>query len=441
MLDISQFQLRRQRLLAQLQPNSVCVIPAALELTRSRDTEFPFRQDSDFYYLCGFPEPQAWLLLTNHPRYGGQHTALVCRDKNPTAEIWHGRRIGAQAARSAFGLDAAFELDQLDEVLAEYLDEQQHLYFAQGHNDEADHQVFAILAQLRAAPKQSKSPPTSLIDVRPLVHEMRLFKSDYELELMGRAAEISVAAHKRAMTVAKPGCYEYQLEAELQHQFAMQGARYPAYSTIVGSGDNACILHYTENSDEITDGDLVLIDAGCEYAGYAADITRTFPVNGRFTEPQRQLYQLVLDAQLAAMTLLKPGNTLKQATDLCIQVLTEGLLELGLLQGELNQNIEDKSWHQFFMHGLGHWLGLDVHDVGMYKIDQQDRPLAPGMVLTVEPGLYIAADAKVEQKWRGIGIRIEDNIVITAQGHINLTAAMPKSVADIEQLMAEGRGH
>jgi Xaa-Pro aminopeptidase len=272
--------------------------------------------------------------------------------------------------------------------------------------------------------------------LREILHEMRLFKSANEAEIMRQAGKISSQAHCRAMQFCAPGKYEYQLEAELHHEFAMQGARYPAYGTIVGSGDNGCILHYTENQSQLVDGDLVLIDAGGELHGYAADITRTFPVSGRFSEPQSQLYNLVLAAQLKAFTLLKPGNTLKQATDLAIEVITEGLIELGLLSGSLEANIEALSYREFFMHGLSHWLGLDVHDVGHYKVDGTDRPLKAGMVITVEPGIYVSPTAQVDKKWCGIGIRIEDNLLITEQGHEVLTSAVPKTIADIELLMA-----
>ncbi|WP_026377371.1 Xaa-Pro aminopeptidase [Aestuariibacter salexigens] len=439
MLPQQEFILRRHAFLDAMQPDSIALIPAAQLVTRSNDTEFPFRQDSDFYYLTGFPEPDAWLILSNHQRYHSRHSALLCLDKNPLAEIWHGRRIGPEQAKIDYGMDATFARDELNDVLEDYLDGHQHVYFAQGHNALADSEVQDAMESLRSAPKQTKAAPTTMIDLRPLVHEMRLFKSAAELAVMQKAADISCAAHVRAMKFASPGCYEYQLEAELHHEFAMHGARYPAYGTIVGSGDNACILHYTENSQVCQDGDLILIDSGAEYIGYAADITRTFPVNGRFSDTQATLYQLVLDAQTVALSHLKPGNTIQQAMDACVDVITNGLIELGLLSGSLQENLEQKSWRAFFMHGLGHWLGLDVHDVGHYKVNGEDRPLQPGMVLTVEPGLYVAPDADVEEKWRGIGIRIEDNIVITETGHTNMTAAAPKHIADIEALMSSGK--
>ena len=436
MIATSEFLARRHRLLDQLKPNSVCLLPAAQLATRSHDTEFPFRQDSDFWYLTGFPEPDALLLLSNSDKHDNDLSVLFCLPKDKLAEIWHGRRIGPEAAVEQFGFDEAYELEHTAEALIEFVDGHEHLYFPQGHNAGCDELVFDTLKTLRKAPKQTKSAPAILVDIRPLLHEMRLFKSKTELAVMAKAGQISAAAHTRAMTFCQPGKFEYQLEAELHHEFLMQGARSPAYGTIVGSGDNACILHYTENADELKPGALVLIDAGAELHGYAADITRTFPVSGVFSQPQKHLYQLVLDAQLASMAFLKPGETLKRATDEAIRVITQGLLELGLLSGSLEENIKEQTYRAFFMHGLGHWLGLDVHDVGHYKVDGQDRTLQPGMVLTVEPGIYVAPDADVDPQWQGIGIRIEDNVVITDSGHDNLTSDVVKSIEEIESLMA-----
>ncbi|MFT4937385.1 MAG: Xaa-Pro aminopeptidase [Paraglaciecola sp.] len=438
MIELSEFSSRRKKLLAAMQANSICVVPAAHLVTRSRDTEYPFRQDSYFHYLSGFPEPEAWLVLSNkraqQPESKGL-SILFCLDKDPSAEIWHGRRCGPEIAKDKFGLDMTFSLDDLDEKLTELVDGHQNLYFAQGHSADADAQVFSILEELRGAPKQSKTAPGNIVDVRPILDEMRLYKSPAEAALMRVAATISCAAHIRAMQFSQAGKFEYQLQAEIQHEFALQGAKDPAYGSIVGSGHNACILHYTENSDELKNGDLVLIDAGCELQGYAADITRTFPVSGRFSTAQKQLYQLVLDSQLAAFELIKPGSNIKLASDRAIEVITEGLIELGILQGDLADNITQQKYREFFMHGLSHWLGLDVHDVGNYKIDGRERPFEAGMVLTVEPGIYIAPDAQVDKRWRGIGIRIEDDLLITETGHENLTEAAPKHLDDIEKLM------
>ncbi|MDO6568628.1 Xaa-Pro aminopeptidase [Alteromonas sp. 1_MG-2023] len=441
MISAQEFIARQDRLLAKCLPNSVCVIPAAGLVTRSRDTEYLFRQNSDFWYLTGFEEADAWLILSNHPRYGESYRAMVCLPKDKDAEIWQGRRLGAEAALARFSLDEAFELSELGDALLESLQGQDHLYFALGENDNADTQVNSAdaqinraLATLRNAPKEALAP-TSITDVRPILHEMRVFKSACEVAMMKAAAEITASAHKRAMQYAKPGCYEYQLEAELHHEFAMAGARAPAYSTIVGSGENACILHYTENLSQIQDGDLVLIDAGAEFQGYAADITRTFPVNGKFSKPQRDIYELVLKAQESVLAMLGPGITLPDAMTHSAEVITEGLVDLGVLKGSVAENLDDKAWQQFYMHGLGHFLGLDVHDVGNYKINGQDRLLKPGMVLTVEPGIYIASDSDVPEQYKGIGVRIEDDVVVTATGVDILTADVPKTVQDIEALM------
>ncbi|QJR79986.1 Xaa-Pro aminopeptidase [Alteromonas pelagimontana] len=434
MISAQEFISRQHRLLAQCSANSVCLIPAALPVTRSRDTEYVFRQDSDFWYLTGFSEPETWLLLSNHQQYPDGYRAMVCQTKDPAAEIWQGRRLGAEMALAKFGLDEAFELNELDDVLMEWLADHDNVYFALGQNPKADELVLGAIAALRNAPKENLAPPV-LQDIRPMLHEMRLFKSASEIAAMKAAAQITAAAHRRAMCFAHPGCYEYQIEAELHHEFAMSGARHAAYNTIVGSGENACILHYTENSAQVQEGDLILIDAGAEYLGYAADITRTFPVSGKFSGPQKALYNLVLKAQLAALDLLGPDVTLNEATNRTVEVLTEGLVALGVLSGSVSENLEKQTWRQYFMHGLGHYLGLDVHDVGDYRKQGVHRKLQPGMVITVEPGLYIGADADVPDIYRGIGIRIEDDVVITATGVDILTSDVPKTVDDIEALM------
>ncbi len=431
-ISVHEYRQRQQRLLAAMTPNSLALISANGEVVRSRDTHFPFRQDSDFFYLCGFNEPDALLLLSNGPQMDAQ-VILFCRDKDPKAEIWEGRRIGPEQAEQDYAVDVAAPLDETQSSLLEIIDGHLRLYSQHGEHGDMHAMVDDILGQLRA--NRHKQAPTELVDVAPLIAEMRLIKSEAEIALMQRAADISVEAHLRALKATAAGVYEYQLAAELHHSFAMQGASGPAYGTIVGGGHNACILHYTENSAALEDGDLVLIDAGAEFHGYAADITRTFPVNGRFSQAQAELYSLVLKAQERAFELLKPGNTLKQAADEVIRILTQGLLDLGLLQGELDDNIAQGHYRRFYMHGLSHWLGLDVHDVGAYQCDGKDRPLAPGMVLTVEPGLYISDDAEVPVQYRGMGIRIEDNVVITETGMRNLTEAMPRDMHSIEALM------
>lgn len=432
MISKQEFIARQHRLLALCEPESVVVIPAASLITRSRDTEYPFRQNSDFWYLTGFDEPDTVLLLSNHSQFSDPYRAMAFRPKDKTAEIWQGRRLGADAGLSEFALDEAFELSELEDVLSEWLGGHDHVYFP--FQSPLRETLFALHNKLAAAPKENISP-AALCDVTPLIHEMRLFKSSCEIALMQAAGKISAQGHIRAMKYAHPGCYEYQLGAELHHEFAMSGARHPAYGTIVGSGDNACILHYTENNAQVCDGDLILIDAGAEYAGYAGDITRTFPVNGKFSAPQRRIYQLVLDAQLAVLDRIGPGMTLNEAGLIAAEVLTAGLVELGLLKGTVAENLEGLHYRQFFMHGIGHYLGLDVHDVGDYRQDGEDRPLQPGMVITIEPGLYIAPDADVPEVYRGIGVRIEDNLVITATGADVITADVPKEISEIEALM------
>jgi Xaa-Pro aminopeptidase len=434
MISLSEFQQRQRRLLDACEPNSVVVVAGATQLTRSRDTEYPFRQHSDFTYLTGFNEADAWLLLSNHERHQGHFVALACQGKDPTAEIWHGRRLGPEAALERFDLDEAYDVEDINSVLLEWLDGHNHVYFAQGEYDYADEAVLTTLQHLRDTARQHQAP-VAIIDYRPVLHEMRLIKSEAELALMQRAGDISAQAHCNAMKFAYPGCYEYQLAAQIECEFAMQGALHPAYATIVGSGDNGCILHYTENNKQVRDGELILIDAGAEYYGYAADITRTFPANGKFSVEQAQLYNLVLAAQEAALQMLLPGNTLAQAMEASVRVITAGLVQYGVLSGDVGSNLAGKHWQKYFMHGLGHYLGLDVHDVGAYKHNGQPRELLPGMVLTVEPGIYISQSAPVPDAFKGIGIRIEDNIVITSQGHRVLTTAVPKTIAEIEALM------
>ncbi|AEP30755.1 Xaa-Pro aminopeptidase [Brumicola nitratireducens] len=445
-ISLSEFQQRRARLLSQCEPNSICIVAASSLVTRSNDTEYPFRQNSDFWYLTGFNEPNAFLILSNNAffKYNGESPAVEKETSSivfvqPTdehAEIWHGRRLGVDNAASKLGTDLAFDVDDIDEELVDIIDGHKHLYFSFDADPLVESTISAALAECRNAPKQSKVAPSNMHDIQSLLHAMRLLKSDAEIMLMQRAADISAMAHVRAMRFCQPAKFEYQLEAEIHHEFAMQSARSPAYGTIVGGGENACILHYTENADELSSGDLVLIDAGCELEGYAADITRTFPVNGKFSPVQKVLYQLVLDSQLAALEQLKPGNTISQAMKACVRVIVEGLVELGILSGSIEKNIEKETWRSYFMHGLGHWLGLDVHDVGIYKINNADRPLEAGMVMTVEPGIYIPVSANVDDKFKGIGIRIEDDIVITVGGNHVMTSKVPKTVSEIEALMA-----
>ncbi|KMT63879.1 proline aminopeptidase P II [Catenovulum maritimum] len=435
-MSLAEYQQRIENVLSQMADNSVAIIAAASEQTRSNDTEYPFRQDSDFFYLTGFNEPDAFLVLSKKSETSRY---LFCRAKDKFAEIWNGRRAGPEQASQNLGLEQGFAIETFDAEVQQILNGVETIYWLQGKSKQVDKRIFNLVQQIRDQGKLSL-PPYRMFDLRQIMHEMRLVKSNAELEIMQQAADISCKAHKRAMQRSQAGVMEYQLEADILHEFAQHGARFAAYNTIVAAGDNACILHYTENADRIEDGDLVLIDAGCELHGYAADITRTFPANGKFTPAQAKLYQLTLDAQLASMQYLKPGNTLKQATDVAVEVITKGLIKLGLLTGSLEQNLASEegkpaAYRQFFMHGLGHWLGLDVHDVGLYKVAGQDRPLEAGMVLTVEPGIYVAQDAEVDEQWRGIGIRIEDNVIITQDGYQVITDAAPKTISEIEALM------
>ncbi|SHI22859.1 Xaa-Pro aminopeptidase [Ferrimonas marina] len=432
-MDPIDFHQHRQRLMAQLPEGSVALVYAAAECTRSNDTEYRFRQDSDFFYLTGFREPDALLLL--RPGQTPESVVFV-RPKDSLMEIWHGRRLGVDAAPKALGVDAAFSIEELDSQLPALVNGADILVHRPGQSEREDATVAKLLQALRNGLKKGYRAPSRVQDLRPELHEQRLIKTDAELAMMAEAGALSARAHSRAMKACQPGMYEYQLEAEIQHECAMAGAVDMAYGTIVGGGDNACILHYTENSDQLKDGDLVLIDAGAELHGYAGDITRTFPVNGRFSEEQKALYTLVLEAEETAIAMLKPGASIKDANQAVLEILVSGLVKLGIMQGDVNELIEQEAYKAYYMHGLGHWLGLDVHDVGDYHHADRRRPLAPGMVLTIEPGLYIAPDAEVDPKWRGIGIRIEDNIVITEQGHRVLTDGVPKSIDAIEALMA-----
>ena len=431
------FLRRRQALLASMSPGSAALIFAAPEVTRSNDSEYPYRQNSDFWYFTGFNEPEALLVLIKSDDTHN-HSVIFNRVRDLTAEIWFGRRLGQQAAPQKLGVDRALAWGEIDEQLYQLLNGLDTVYHAQGEYAFADDIVFAALDKLRKGSRQNLRAPASVTDWRPLVHDMRLFKGPEELTLMRRAGEISALGHTRAMQICRPGMFEFQLEGEIHHEFNRHGARFPSYNTIVGGGENGCILHYTENESPLRDGDLVLIDAGCEFQGYAGDITRTFPVNGKFTPAQREIYDIVLESLETALTLYRPGTSIQDVTGEVVRIMIKGLVKLGILQGEIDQLIADSAHRPFFMHGLSHWLGLDVHDVGAYGVDRS-RKLEPGMVLTVEPGLYIAPDADVPAQYRGIGIRIEDDIVITEDGNENLTASVVKTADDIEALMAAAR--
>ncbi|WP_369985337.1 Xaa-Pro aminopeptidase [Thalassolituus sp.] len=434
-LDSAEYAKRRKALMEKMSPNSIAILASAPVTVRNRDVEHPFRQDSDFYYLSGFDEEHSVLVLIPGREHG--EYVLFCQEKIKEQEIWTGRRVGPEAAPDSLGCDDAFPITDIDDILPGLIEGKDRIYANLGTSPEFDQKLMQWVNHIKAQVRSGATPPHEFSALDHLLHELRLVKSPAEVEVMRHAAEISAEAHTRAMQTVRPGMREYQLEAELMQIFMAAGSRWPAYPSIVGAGDNACILHYTRNDDVIDDGDLILIDAGCELDYYASDITRTFPSNGRFSEPQRALYQLVLDAQYAAIEATKPGNHWNQPHEAAVQVLVEGLVELGLLEGSVDELIESQAYRQFYMHKTGHWLGMDVHDVGEYRVNGEWRTLAPGMVLTIEPGLYVAPDDdSVDEKWRGIGIRIEDDVVVTEEGCDILTKDVVKEIADIEALMS-----
>jgi len=417
--------------------DSIAILPAAPVKLRNRDVEYPYRPDSDFYYLTGFPEADAVMVLL--PGRRSAEYLLFCRSHDPNTALWNGPMAGLEGACKLYGADDAFPIDDIDDILPSLLEDRKKIFYTMGGHPEFDAHLMEWLNQVRGKSRSGITPPEEIVVLEHLIHEMRLFKDKGEISAMRQAARISAQAHCRAMQACRSGMMEYQLEAELLHDFITHGCREPAYPSIVGGGNNGCVLHYTANNDELRDGDLVLIDAGAEYQGYAGDVTRTFPVNGRFTPQQKALYELVLKAQLAAIEKVKPGNHWNDPHQAAVRVLTRGLIKLGLLKGEYRDLIKDEAYRRFYMHRTGHWLGMDVHDVGDYKIDGVWRLLEPGMVLTVEPGLYIPAGSRgVAKKWWGTGIRIEDDVLVTRDGCEVLSRAAPKSVADIEALMARG---
>lgn len=428
------YATRRAALMAKLPANAAVLVPGAGLVTRSRDSEFAFRQNSDFYYLTGIVEPDALLLLL--PGRDAGEAVVFCQDRDPTLEAWTGRRLGAAGMVAEHGVDEALENAERDEQLSALLSGRERLYLP-FEDPEAMALAEQAYAEAAAGRRRGVAPVSGFHDVSPLIHAMRQVKTAQELDLMRHAAEISARAHCRAMRASRPGLFEYQLQAELEHEFVWQGGSAPAYSTIVGGGANACVLHYVENSAPLKDGDLVLIDAGAEFDLYAGDITRTFPVNGTFSAAQRRLYQAVLTAQENAVAAICPGATLIDIHRGVVRDMTAGLIELGLLDGSVEERVADDSYRRFYLHSTSHWLGLDVHDVGDYRqADGTPLPLAAGMVLTVEPGLYIPDDADIPEAYRGMGIRIEDDVAVTAEGHEVLTAGVPKQMADIEALMA-----
>src|SRR5229473_4846868 len=433
--SISMYSERRRRL-AEAMAAGVAVIPTAPERVRNRDTHFPYRFDSHFYYLSGFPEPDAALVIVagSTPK-----SLLFCRSRNEEREIWDGYRYGPETARERFGFDEAHPIGKLDETLAALLEDSPALFYPLGADAHWDARAMNWLNTVRARARAGVAAPDRVQDVRGLIDDMRLLKDAHELSVMRRAARIAAGAHRRAMQATRPGRNEYEIEAELLYEFRRSGAQFPAYSPIVAGGANACVLHYVFNDASLRDGDLLLIDAGCELDGYASDITRTFPVNGRFSGAQREVYELVLAAQHAAIEKVRAGSEWIAPHDAAVRVLAQGLLDLKLLAGSLDEVLEKESYKRFYMHRTGHWLGLDVHDAGDYRRSGKWRPLATGMALTVEPGLYIRAADDIPERLRNLGVRIEDDVLVTASGCEILTAEAPKSVDDIEALMRDAR--
>tara|TARA_R110002072_G_scaffold161448_2_gene312992 strand:- start:715 stop:2028 length:1314 start_codon:yes stop_codon:yes gene_type:complete len=434
-MDKKECLRRRKRLMDMIGSDSIAIIPTASVYIRNRDVEFPFRADSDFYYLTAYPEPEAVAVLI--PDRAEGEFILFCRESDEEMETWHGRRAGLEGALEIYGADDAFPIEDMDDILPGLIEGHERIFYNMGSDQNFDQRVMAWVKQIRDKARTGVVAPDEFISLNHFLHDMRLYKSRLEIKLMRQAAKISARAHQRAMQSCKPGMHEYQIEAELLHEFIRNGARTAAYPSIVGSGANGCILHYTENQDEISEGDLLLIDAGAEYQGYASDITRTFPASGRFSTAQRQAYDLVLAAQLAAIEEVKPGNHWNDPHDAAVRVLTEGMVELGILKGDPEELIKDQDYTKYYMHRTGHWIGMDVHDVGDYKLDGEWRMLEPGMVLTVEPGLYLPAEMRgLPKKWWNIGIRIEDDVLVTKDGYEVLSKDAPKHADEIEELMA-----
>jgi len=431
---LSEFAKRRKLLTQHLGKKSVAILPTAPEVMRNRDSDYPFRADSDFYYLTGFHEPEALAIIMSE----GKSTKFIlfCREKDPKMEIWTGARVGLENAVAQYGATEAYAYSDIDEILPLLLENQDKIFYSLGNHEALDFQLIQWLNEVKQKSRAGITAPNEIITLDKIIHEMRLYKSPSEIKTMRHAAKISSQAHRRAMQACQADMYEYEIEAEILHTFRKNNC-VPAYNSIVGGGQNACTLHYTSNNTRLNDGELLLIDAGAELNYYASDITRTFPINGKFSAPQKAIYDIVLQAQLAAINQVKPGQTWNAPHQAAVKKLTQGLLELGLLKGNIKELIENETYRKFYMHRTGHWLGMDVHDVGEYKINGKWRRLVPGMVLTIEPGIYIPAGSKgVNIKWWNIGIRIEDDVLVTPQGHEVLSCDAPKTTEEIERLMA-----
>jgi Xaa-Pro aminopeptidase len=436
MITQKEFSRRRKQLMRMMGKDSIAIIPTATEQIRNRDVEFPFRPDSDFYYLTGLHEPDAIAVLIPKRPHG--EYLLFCNERDPDRETWTGRRIGTAGAIEDFNADDSFPIGDVDEILPGLMESCERVYYTMGSRPAFDRRVMEWVNRLREGARTGMRTPDKFVSLEHLLHDMRLYKSRSEIRVMKTAAKVACRAHRRAMQACHPGSYEYEIEAELLHEFR-HANMVPAYSSIVGGGVNGCVLHYTENSQVLKDGDLLLIDAGSEYDCYASDVTRTFPVNGRFSAPQKALYEVVLAAQAAAIKKVRAGNHWNAPHTAAVRVMTRGLVKLGILKGNPAELIRKEAYQRFYMHRTGHWLGMDVHDVGDYKVGGAWRELEPGMVLTVEPGVYIPAGSRgVAKKWWNIGIRIEDDVLVTKDAPEVLSEAAPRTVADIEALMAAG---
>ena len=430
-----EFAKRRQQLMEIMGKNSIAILPNSEVSSRNRDVDYPYRSDSNFHYLSGFDEPESVIVIVPGRPHG--EYLLFCRERKLEKEIWNGYRAGQEGAIKNFDADDSYPISDLDDILPGLLEEREKVFYTMGNIASFDQRIVGFLNHLRQATRQGKHSPTEIIELDHCLNELRLFKSSAEIKAMRKAGEISAKAHIRAMQFTQPGHWEYQVEAEIIHEFMRNNCRSSAYPSIVGGGENGCILHYIENNHKLKNNDLLLIDAGAEYDFYAGDITRTFPVNGKFTPSQKALYTIVLNAQKAAIAAVKPGNHWNQPHEAAVRVLTAGLIDIGLLEGELEELIENHSYREFYMHRTGHWLGMDVHDVGDYKVGGEWRLLEPGMVLTVEPGIYIRDLDHIPKKWHFTGIRIEDDVLVTKTGNEVLSALAPKEIDEIETLMAQ----
>ena len=426
------FSERRSNLAHKVLDDSAIIIASASVKSRISDTDYAYRQDSNFYYLSGYEEPESLILI--RPNHDNEKFIIFCRDRDPLREQWDGFRTGQEGAISEYGADASYSINSVDQLMPELLKGSKNIYFSMSSPCGIDSKINHWIEDIRKNMRAGAEPPENLLSLDSILHEMRLIKEDDELDIMKYAADITTEAHIRAMQAVTPGMFEYQLEAEYLYAFNKNGARSPAYNSIVGGGNNSCILHYVENNAELKDGDLVLVDAGCEYQYYASDVTRTFPVNGKFSPEQKEIYTIVLEAHKQSIEQAQPGNKWNLMHEKSVEVLVEGLLSIGLLNGSKEENIEKGLYSKFYMHRIGHWLGMDVHDVGVYKKDGDWRELEKGMVMTIEPGIYILDSLEdVDDKWKGIGVRIEDNIVINDSGNEFLTPDVPRTIEEVEQ--------